>query len=197
MRLAVLASGRGSNFRAIQEQIRKGSCNAEIVVLITNNKDAPAIDTARENSIPVEIVDKNSFKTRIELDNQIKRILDSHSVDLVVLAGYMLILKSEELLNSYRIINIHPSLLPAFPGVDAQKQAFEHGCKVSGVTIHFVDPGLDSGPIIYQEAVDISECRSADEAAAKILKTEHSAYTKAINLLSGKYTIIGRRVVFD
>ena len=111
----------------------------------------------------------------------------------------MLILKGKDLLEAYKnkIINIHPALLPSFPGVDAQKQAFEHGAKTSGVTIHFVDPGLDSGPIIYQEAVDISDCKTADEAAAKILKTEHTAYAKVVDSFSkGHYEVEGRMVTF-
>ena len=199
VKIAILASGRGSNFKSILEEIRAGRCDAEPVVLVTNNQDAPAIEIAKENSIPVETVNKKDFATREELDSRIKQILDKYGTELVVLAGYMLILRGKDLLEAYknRIINIHPALLPAFPGVDAQKQAFEHGCKVSGVTIHFVDPGLDSGPIIYQEAVDISDCKTADEAAAKILKTEHKAYAKVVDMFSkGTFETDGRRVIF-
>ena len=199
VKIAILASGRGSNFKSILEEIKAGRCNAEPVVLITNNPDAPAIDIARQNSIPVETVNKKDFATREEFDSSIKQILDKYGTELVVLAGYMLILKGNDLLEAYknRIINIHPALLPSFPGVDAQKQAFQHGVKISGVTIHFVDPGLDSGPIIYQEAVDISDCKTADEAAAKILKTEHKAYAKVVDMFSkGTFEIDGRRVIF-
>ncbi len=197
VRVAVLASGRGSNFRSILEEIKAGRCNAEIKVLITNNPEAPAINIAKENNIPVEIIEKKNFSTREELDDKIKEILDSYGIDLVVLAGYMLLLKGKKLLGSYQIINIHPALLPSFPGVDAQKQAFDYGVKVSGVTIHFVDESLDAGPIIYQKAVDISDCKTADETAAKILKTEHKAYAKVVDSFSkGKYSVEGRRVIF-
>ena len=197
VKIAILASGRGSNFKSILEEIKAGRCNAEPVVMITNNPDAPAIDIAKENNIPVEIVNKKDFATREELDSKIKQILDHYKAELVVLAGYMLILKGKDLLDAYKIINIHPALLPSFPGVDAQKQAFDHGCKVSGVTIHFVDPGLDSGPIIYQEAVDISDCKTAEETAAKILKVEHSAYAKVVDMFSkGTFVTDGRRVIF-
>ncbi len=197
--VAVLASGRGSNFKAILGEIKAGRCNAEIKVLITNNPGAPAIDTAKKNSIPVEVIEKGDFPSREAMDDRIKETLDRYGVGLVVLAGYMLLLKGKSLLEAYehRIINIHPALLPSFPGVDAQKQAFEHGVKVSGITIHFVDPGLDTGPIIYQEPVDISDCRTEEEAAAKILKVEHRAYAKVVDSFSkGKYVIEGKRVRF-
>jgi phosphoribosylglycinamide formyltransferase-1 len=199
VKVAVLASGRGSNFKAILEEIKAGRCNAEIKVLITNNPEAGAIATAKQNDIPVEIVERKSFGSRAEMDDRIKELLDSYGTELVVLAGYMLILKSKNLLEAYRdkIINIHPALLPSFPGVDAQKQAFDYGVKVSGVTIHFVDESLDAGPIIYQEVVDISDCKTADETAAKILKVEHKAYAKVVDSFSrGKYMVEGRRAKF-
>jgi len=199
VKVAVLASGRGSNFRAILDEIKAGRCDAEIKILITNNPDAPAIAIAKENKIPVEIINQKSFKTRDEMDERIKGLLDRYGVELVVLAGYMLLIKGKRLLESYknRIINIHPALLPAFPGATAQKDAFEHGVKVSGVTIHFVDESLDAGPILYQEAVDISGCKSAEETAAKILKTEHKAYAKVVDSFSkGKYVVEGRRAIF-
>ena len=199
IKLAVLASGRGSNFKAILEEIKAGRCNAEPVVMITNKPDAPAIEIAKQNSIPVEIVLKKEFADREEMDLKIKELLDQHGTELVVLAGYMLILKGKGLLEAYRnkIINIHPALLPSFPGVDAQKQAFDHGVKISGVTIHFVDASLDGGPIIYQEAVDISDCKTAEETAAKILKIEHTAYAKAVDSFSkGRYEVEGRRTKF-
>lgn len=194
--IAVLASGRGSNFRAIVDEIKARRCAAAVKVLITNNPDAPAVSIAKENSIPVEILDRKGFASREKMDDRIKELLDQYGVELVVLAGYMLLLKGKKLMDSYRnrIINIHPALLPAFPGSDAQKQAFDYGAKVSGVTIHFVDESLDGGPIIYQEAVDISGCASADEAAAKILETEHKAYARVIDSFSlGSYVVEGRR----
>ncbi|MEW6721970.1 MAG: phosphoribosylglycinamide formyltransferase [Candidatus Micrarchaeota archaeon] len=197
VKVAVLASGRGSNFRAILEEIMAGRCDAEIKVLITNNPEAPAIEIAKSAGIPVEIIDKKKFPSREALDSRIKTILDRYGAELVVLAGYMLLLKGKQLLDAYRhrIINIHPALLPAFPGSDAQKQAFDYGAKVSGVTIHFVDETLDAGPIIRQEAVDISGCKSAEEVAETILRTEHGAYAKVIHSFSkGKYEVEGRRV---
>ena len=144
--IAVLASGRGSNFRAIIEAIKSGSCKAEIKVLITNNANAKAIEIAKENNIHVEIVERKHFNTREEMDDKIKETVDKYRVELIVLAGYMLLLKGKSLFESYknRIINIHPALLPAFQGTDAQKQAFEYGVKVSGVTIHFVTEELDA-----------------------------------------------------
>jgi phosphoribosylglycinamide formyltransferase-1 len=195
--VAVFASGRGSNFKSILEEIKAGRCNAEIKVLVTNNPEAPAIHTAKKDDIPVEIFNKDDFANRAEMDDKIKQALDKYNVELVVLAGYMLLIKGKSLLESYKIINIHPALLPSFPGVDAQKQAFDHGVKISGITIHFVDAELDSGPILYQEAVDISDCKSADEAAVKILRAEHSAYAKVVDSFSkGHYEIQGRRTVF-
>jgi phosphoribosylglycinamide formyltransferase-1 len=194
--VAVLASGRGSNFKAILDAIKAGRCDAEVRVLITNNPEAPALQMAKENKIPVELVERKSFKSRDEMDGRILAILQHHGAKLVVLAGYMLILKGKNLLEAYRhrIINIHPALLPAFPGATAQKDAFDYGVKISGVTIHFVDETLDAGPIIYQEAVDISDCKTAEDAAAKILKTEHSAYAKVVDSFSkGHYVVEGRR----
>ncbi|MBS3067485.1 phosphoribosylglycinamide formyltransferase [Candidatus Micrarchaeota archaeon] len=197
--IAVLASGRGSNFQAIINGIAKGEVNADIKVLITNNPEAQAIERAKKAKIPIEIIDEKKSGMREQLDLEIKKTLDKYNVDLVVLAGYMKLIKSKELLQAYRnrIINIHPSLLPAFQGLHAQKQAFDYGAKVSGLTIHFLDEQLDHGPIIYQEAVDISDCKDEEEAAEKILNREHKAYKKVIDSFSkGKYVIEGRRAKF-
>ena len=199
VKAAVLASGRGSNFKAILGEISAGRCDAKIAVLITNNPDAPAIQIARSAGIPVEIIDKKRFKSREEMDDEIKKLLDKYGAGLVVLAGYMLILKGKKLLEAYRnkIINIHPALLPAFPGATAQKDAFEYGVKVSGVTIHLVDESLDAGPILHQEAVDIGACANSEDVAKKILKIEHKAYAKVIDSFSkGDYVIEGRRARF-
>jgi len=197
--IAVLASGRGSNFKAIVEGIKKGEVNAEIKVLITNNPEAGAIEIARKNGINIEIIEIEKFSSREEMDLKIKEILDKNKVELVVLAGYMLLIKSKAIFDAYRnrIINIHPALLPSFPGLNAQKQAFDYGAKVSGVTIHFVDESLDHGPIIYQESVDVSDCKTTEEVAEKILKREHKAYKKVIGSFSrGKYVIEGRNTRF-
>jgi phosphoribosylglycinamide formyltransferase-1 len=199
IRVAVLASGRGSNFAAIINEIKAGNCNAEVKVLLTNNPEAKAIDIAKANSIPVDVFERKQFKTREEMDIHIEKVLDHHGVELVVLAGYMLLIKGKSLLQKYKnkIINIHPALLPAFPGEDAQKQAFDYGAKISGLTIHFVDETLDGGPIIYQEAVDISRCKTADEANAEILRHEHKAFAKVVDSFSkGSYKFEGRRSIF-
>jgi len=199
--IAVLASGRGSNFKAILEAIKNKECDANVKILITDNQEAKAIEIARTNNIRVAIIDKRKFAKREDFDNDIKRILDEEKVDLVVLAGYMRIIVSKELLDAYkyRIINIHPSLLPAFKGsTHAQHDAFDYGCKISGLTIHFVTDDVDGGQIIYQEAVDISKCKSGDEVAAEILKHEHKAYPKVINMFAkGKFVVKGRRVEYE
>lgn len=198
--IAVLASGRGSNFQAVIDGINSKEINGEIKVLITDNPDAFAIERAKKNKIPFEIVSKKEFKTREEMDLRIKEILDKNKTDLIVLAGYMKIISSKELLNAYKykIINIHPSLLPAFKGsMQAQIDAFEYGCKIAGLTIHFVTEDVDGGPIIFQKAVDISNCNSGEEAAAEILIHEHESYKKVIDSFSkGKYKIEGKRAIF-
>jgi phosphoribosylglycinamide formyltransferase 1 len=199
VKVAVLASGRGSNFKAILGEIAAGRCDAKVALLITNNPDAPAIQIAKSAGIPVEILDRKKFRSREDMDDKMKELLDRNGAELVVLAGYMLILKGKKLLETSRnrIINIHPALLPAFPGATAQKDAFEYGVKISGVTIHLVDESLDAGPILYQEAVDISGCKSAQEAADKILKIEHKAFAKVVDSFSkGHYAIEGRRAFF-
>ncbi len=198
--IAVLASGRGSNFQAILDSIDKGECAAEVKVLITDNAEAKAIERAKSKGIPVEIIDKKTIKDREQFDMAIKKTLDGYGVRLVVLAGYMRIIKSKELLEAYRyrIINIHPSLLPAFKGsTHAQHDAFDHGCKISGLTIHFVTDDVDGGPIIYQKCIDISDCKSGDEVADKIIKFEHDAYPRIVDSFAkGKYEVRGRRVIY-
>jgi len=171
-RVAVLASGRGSDFQSLIDAVKEGKLQAELVALITENSDAKAIERANEAGIPHFIIPHTN---REELDDMIKKKLDEIAPDLVVLAGYMKIIKGNELLSEYkgRIINIHPSLLPKYPGAHAQRDAFEAGEKISGYTIHFVDATLDGGPIIFQEKVGIEGCKSADEAAERILEREH------------------------
>lgn len=184
LRVAVLASGRGSNFLAILENIAKGEVYADIKVLIVDKPDARAIEHAKKYHVPVEFIDFSKFQNREDADKKIKEILDKNKIELVVLAGYMRIIRNKELLTTYhnRIINIHPSLLPEFKGsTHAQKDAFEAGRKVSGLTIHYVTADVDGGKIIYQEKVDIGDCKSADEVSKKILSHEHKAYSKVIN----------------
>ena len=171
-RVAVLASGRGSDFGSLVDAVKGGKLDVFIAGLITDNPDAPAIAKAEGSGIPVFFIPHAS---REELDDGMMRKLSELEPDLVVLAGYMKVIKSRALLSRYsgRMINIHPSLLPKYPGAHAQRDAFDAGEKVSGYTIHFVDESLDGGKIIHQEKVDISDCGSAEEAAAKILAREH------------------------
>lgn len=199
IRIGVLASGRGTDFQSIIDGVESGKANAEICLLITDNPDAKAIERAKKHKIPFFVLERKNYKTREEHDNAIRKKLDDCKLDLIVLAGYMRIIRDTDFLRAYKgkIINIHPSLLPSFPGTHAQKDAFEFGSKVSGYTIHFVDESLDGGPIIYQEAVDISGCKSADEVSAKILEREHVGLPAVIHLFSeGEYAIKGRKVEY-
>ena len=195
-KLGVLLSGRGSNFEAIARNIADGNLDAEIAVVISNRPESPGLETARRLGLPAVALPSKGMP-REEFDNQVAAILDQHEVDLVVLAGYMRLL-SGAFVKHYpmRIVNIHPSLLPAFPGLDAQHQAFDYGVKVVGCTAHFVDEHLDSGPIILQAAVAVEVGDTAETLSARILKEEHRVYTDAIRLvLSGEWRIEGRRVV--
>ncbi len=186
--LVVLASGRGSNFQAILDAISRGECDAAVLALISDNPSAKALDIARASNIAAHFQNPNDYPTREEFDNALFSLIESYKPDLVVLAGYMRIIASKKFLQAYsrRILNIHPSLLPKFPGAHAQADAFAAGEKISGLTIHFVDESLDMGKIIYQEKVDISACKSADEVSAKILEREHIAYPKIIDSFSKK-----------
>ena len=178
-RIAVLASGRGSDFMSIVDAVKEGKLDVFIAGLITDNPDAAAAKRAEENGIPAFFIPHAS---REELDVGVMKKLSELEPDLVVLAGYMKVIKNRELLTRYsgRMINIHPSLLPKYPGAHAQKDAFDAGEKVSGYTIHFVDESLDGGKIIHQENADISGCKSADEAAAAILAKEHAGLPKVV-----------------
>jgi phosphoribosylglycinamide formyltransferase 1 len=196
-RLGILLSGRGSNFLAIARNIREGRLpNVEIAVVISNIAEAPGILAAQQLNLPTKIhVSKG--RPRAEHDADVAATLQAHSVDLVILAGYMRLL-SPEFIHAFpnRILNIHPSLLPAFPGLDAQTQAFEYGVKIAGCTVHFVDEHLDHGVIILQRAIPILETDDAHSLADRILAEEHQAYTEAIaRVASGQYEIQGRRYV--
>lgn len=195
-RLGILLSGRGSNFVAIADSIAAGRLDAEIAVVIANRADAPGITAARQRGLNVVMLPSRGVD-REEYDTRLAATLDKNQVDLICLAGYMRLL-SASFIRRYplRILNIHPSLLPAFPGLDVQHKAIDHGVKVSGCTVHFVDEGLDSGPIIKQAAVPVLDDDTAESLAARILKEEHRIYSEAIALvLSGRYRIEGRRVV--
>jgi len=195
-RLGILLSGRGSNFVAIADSIAAGRLDAEIAVVISNRADAPGMTAARQRGLKVAMLPSRGIG-REEYDARLAAELDQAGVDLICLAGYMRLL-SAWFIRRYplRILNIHPSLLPAFPGLDVQQKAIDHGVKVSGCTVHFVDEGLDSGPIVKQAAVPVLDHDTAESLAARILKEEHRIYSEAIALvLSGRYRIEGRCVV--
>jgi phosphoribosylglycinamide formyltransferase-1 len=199
IRIAVLASGRGSNFQSIIDGVRDGDIEGEIVALISDKPDAYALERAKQNGIPAQLITRKECASREEMNQKIREALDSYSPDLVVLAGYMRII-TDELLIPYRnrIINIHPALLPSFPGLDGQKQAFEYGVKVSGCTVHFVDGGCDTGPIIEQTCVDIRDCSSVDEVCGKILASEHKAMRSVVAKFSkGRFIVEGRKVRYE
>ncbi len=195
-RLGILISGRGSNFLAIAEAIATHRLDAEIAAVISNRAEAPGIAAARERGLRAVVLPSKGID-REEYDRGLIEELRRSRVDLVCLAGYMRILGGRFIREfSHRILNIHPSLLPAFPGLDAQHQALQHGVKFSGCTVHFVEEGLDSGPIIIQAAVPVLENDTVDSLSARILTQEHRIYPEAIALvLSGKYRIEGRRVI--
>jgi phosphoribosylglycinamide formyltransferase 1 len=195
-RLGILISGRGSNFLAIADSIEAGRLDAEIAVVISNRADAAGIAAARERGLNAQVILSKGLD-RDTYDRELVAELKKNKVALVCLAGYMRLL-SGYFIHEFpqRILNIHPSLLPAFPGLDVQEQAIEHGVKFSGCTVHFVDDGLDSGPIIKQAVVPVLDDDTADTLAARILKEEHRIYSEAIAMvLSGKYRIDGRRVL--
>src|SRR5580704_5864651 len=197
-RLGILLSGRGSNFLAIAEAIEEKRLDAEIAVVISNRPDAPGLAAARERGIHAVSYPSKGLDREV-YDRQLIEGLRAHHVDLVCLAGYMRILSGYFIREfPMRILNIHPSLLPAFPGLDAQHQALEHGAKIAGCTVHFVDEGVDSGPIVAQAAVPVLDEDTADSLSARILKEEHRLYAEAIALvLSGAYRLEGRRVLVE
>lgn len=179
-KLGILLSGRGSNFQAIFHAIQSGKLQAEIACVVSNVPAAPGIRFAEEQGLPAYALNSQGIP-RVQFDQQVVRILRSHAVDLVCLAGYMRLL-SPEFIDAYRnrILNIHPSLLPSFPGLDAQRQALEYGVKIAGCTVHLVDEGLDSGPILAQRAVPVLEGDTEDTLSARILEQEHDVYPLAI-----------------
>lgn len=198
-RLAILLSGRGSNFAAIHEAVRAGTIPAEIVTVISNRPEAPGLLRAREWGYDSREVDHRKFASREAHESEVLRILGEKKTDLVALAGYMRTL-TPRFVNSYRhhIVNIHPSLLPAFPGVDAQAQAIAYGVKVSGCTVHLVDETVDGGPIVVQRAVPVRDDDTAETLAQRILVEEHKAYVEALRLLCSRdYRVEGRKVIFS
>lgn len=197
--LGVLVSGRGSNLQAIIKAIISGELNARIGVVISDKPEAKALEHARKCDIPAICIDRKNYTTRNDFETAIADQLAAYGVELVVLAGFMRILGSHFIQKfAGRIMNIHPALLPSFPGLDAQKQAVEYGVRISGCTVHFVDEGMDSGPIILQEAVPVMSEDTAETLAARILTVEHKLYPRAINLYcQGRLRIQGRRVLIE
>ncbi len=199
MRLAILLSGRGSNFAAIHEAVDGGVLDAEIVCVISNRPNAPGIERARQWGHAAHVIDHRAFPSRAAHEEAVLRVLDDARPDFIALAGYMRLLSPDFVARfRNRIVNIHPSLLPSFPGVDAQAQALAYGVKVSGCTVHLVDENLDAGPILVQRTVDVHDADTADSLAARILHEEHIAYVEALVRLSrGGYRVEGRRVIFS
>jgi phosphoribosylglycinamide formyltransferase 1 len=198
VRLAILLSGRGSNFAAIHQAIVDRKLKADIVCVISNRPEAPGLQRARDAGLAAHLIDHRRFSTREAHEEEVLRILATAEPDFICLAGYMRLL-SPAFVAAFpnRILNIHPSLLPAFPGVDAQAKAVAHGVKISGCTVHFVDENLDAGPIVVQRAVDVRDDDSADSLAERILEQEHIAYVDAlIRLSTRKWRVAGRRVIF-
>ena len=197
-RVGVLISGRGSNLQALIEAQGRGQLGGEIAIVVSNVETAAGLERAREAGIPTAVRDHRGRK-REEYDADLVSVLREHGVDLVCLAGFMRLL-SPVFVRAFpgRVLNIHPALLPAVPGLDAQRQAFEHGVKVSGATVHLVDEGLDSGAIVAQEAVPVRSDDTVDSLAARILEAEHRLYPCAVRqLLGGRARVEGRRVILE
>lgn len=194
---AVFISGRGSNFLALLKNIEKGVLkNCHIVVVFSNNPNAKGLEYAAEAGIKTIVIPSKNRSDRIEYDREIINALAEYNIDLICLAGYMRII-TEELVEAYknRIINIHPALLPAFPGLHAQKQALDYGVKVTGCTVHFVDSGMDTGPVILQKTVPVYDNDTEDTLSARILEQEHIAYSEALSLYAaGRLKVSGRKV---
>ena len=196
MRLGILISGRGSNFEAIANNIARRKLDAEIAIVISNRANAAGLEIARARGIPLRVIASAGLE-REAYDKLLIDELRTHEVDLVCLAGFMRLL-STNVIRAFpnRVLNIHPSLLPAFTGLDAQRQALEYGVRISGCTVHFVDDFLDSGPIIVQSAVPVLEADTVESLSARILTQEHLIYSKAIGYIAdGRITVEGRRVL--
>lgn len=197
-RLGVLISGRGSNFEAIAKQIEDGELDAEIAVVISSRPEAPGLQTAREHGLEAVAIPSKGMDREV-YDRLLLQELERREVDFVCLAGFMRLL-SATFIRQFpnRILNIHPSLLPAFPGLDAQHQALQHGVKITGCTVHFVDEELDAGPIVIQAAVPVLADDDVESLSARILKQEHHIYCEALRtVLSGRFRIEGRRVIVE
>jgi phosphoribosylglycinamide formyltransferase-1 len=196
LKLAVLVSGRGSNLQSIMDSIKEGRLKAQISVVVSNKADAYALKRAQNYGIPARHLNAQDYPQRREYDEALANLVQEYNPDLIVLAGYMRMLTPEFLLRfPNKVINIHPALLPSFPGIDAQKKALEYGVKVTGCTVHFVDSGMDTGPIIAQKAVPVMDNDSVDSLSARILEQEHLLYPEVIKWISeGRVKIEGRKV---
>jgi phosphoribosylglycinamide formyltransferase-1 len=196
-RIGVLLSGRGSNFEALADSVGAGRLpGAEIAVVVSNREGAPGIEKAKEREIAARVIPSKGLEREV-YDRQVVAVLSEYKVDLVCLAGYMRLL-SPFFVASFpnRILNIHPSLLPSFPGLESQRQALEYGVKFAGCTVHFVDENLDAGPIVLQACVPVRDDDTEETLSSRILAEEHRIYTEAVRIvLEGKYRIVGRRVV--
>lgn len=196
LKLAVLASGRGSNFVAIDEAIRAEKLNADICLLVSDKADAPALNKARDTGINALHINPREYSSRDEYETEIVRVLKAHAIDIVVLAGYMRLV-GPVLLQAFklRVLNIHPALLPSFVGLHAQRQAVDYGVKFSGCTVHFVDEGMDSGPIIMQAVVPVQADDTEDSLAERILVQEHRIYSEVLQLLAEGRVFVEGRIV--
>ena len=197
LRIGVLASGRGSNLQAIIDSIEGGQLDCRLMVVVSDRQDAQALERAKKHGAEAVFLDPKGYGTREAFDQAVLGVLAQHRVELVCLAGYMRVL-SPQFVRALpgQIMNIHPALLPAFPGLHAQRQALRHGVKVSGATVHFVDEGVDTGPIICQAAVPVREDDTEETLSARILEHEHRLYPRAIRLYAeGRLSILGRRVL--
>jgi phosphoribosylglycinamide formyltransferase-1 len=198
-RIGVLLSGRGSNFEALADSVGAGRLpGAEIAVVVSNREGAPGIERAKERGIAARVIPSKGLEREV-YDRQVVAVLHEFRVDLVCLAGYMRLL-SPFFVASFpnRILNIHPSLLPSFPGLESQRQALEYGVKFAGCTVHFVDENLDAGPIVLQATVPVRDDDTEETLSSRILAEEHRIYTEAVRIvLEGKYRIAGRRVVTE
>ncbi len=199
LNIGVLVSGNGSNLQAIINSIEKKALNASIRVVISNNPNAYAIERAKKYSIPNKVVEDGRYSERKEYDTVIAEVLLKEDVELVVLAGFMRVL-SPEFIRRFpmRIMNIHPAILPSFPGLHVQKKAIDYGVRFSGCTVHFVDEGVDTGPIIIQAVVPVHTNDTEEELSKRILEQEHRIYPEAIRLFAeGRLTVSGRRVIIS
>jgi phosphoribosylglycinamide formyltransferase-1 len=196
-RIGVLLSGRGSNFEALADSVGAGRLpGAEIAVVVSNREGAPGIERAKVRGIAARVIPSKGLEREV-YDRQVVTVLREFNVDLVCLAGYMRLLSPFFVASfPHRILNIHPSLLPSFPGLESQRQALEYGVKFAGCTVHFVDENLDAGPIVLQAAVAVRDDDTEETLSSRILAEEHRIYTEAVRIvLEGKYKIVGRRVV--